>query len=331
MKYLVTGCAGFIGWRVSGMLLERGHAVVGLDNIDDYYDPRLKVWRLQDLRKHGGFEFLKQSITHNEAVGNVLGSTNFDAVINLAARAGVRPSVDNPWIYYETNVNGSLNLLEACKRYNVKRFVLASSSSVYGLNKIPFREDDPTDRPLSPYGASKKAAETLCHAYHHLHGMHTIILRYFTVYGPAGRPDMAYFKFMKNIDMGESIEIYGDGKQVRDFTYIDDIALGTVQALSLEGYHVINLGNSKLIELNYIVALLEQLLGKKAQIKRGTRHSADVPATCADISRARELIQWRPQVSIEDGLGRAVEWFNKNRSWLHDAALDPVTSERRAI
>jgi UDP-glucuronate 4-epimerase len=331
MKYLVTGCAGFIGWKVSRTLLERGNAVVGLDNIDDYYDPRLKAWRLHDLKKYEAFEFLKESITDNEAVRKVLGSSTFDAVINLAARAGVRPSVDDPWIYYETNVNGTLTLLEACRRHNVKRFVLASSSSVYGLDKIPFGEDDPTDRPLSPYGASKKAAEILCHAYHHLHGMHTIILRYFTVYGPAGRPDMAYFKFMKNIDLGKPIEIYGDGRQFRDFTYIDDIALGTVQSLGLEGYHVMNLGNSKLIELGYVVTLLEQLLGKKAQIKRGTRHSADVPATCADITRARELIQWHPQVSIEDGLGRAVEWFRNNRSWLHDTTLGPVTSEQRAI
>jgi UDP-glucuronate 4-epimerase len=326
MVYLVTGCAGFIGWKVSERLLKNGDEVIGVDNLNNYYDPRLKEWRLGKLRDSHGFTFHLADVAQNEAMQEIFDHRRFDAVINLAARAGVRASLDNPWLYYDTNVVGTLNLLECCRRYKVDRFLLASSSSVYGLNTVPFKEEDCTDRVLSPYAASKKAAEVLCHTYHYLHGISTIILRYFTVYGPAGRPDMAYFKFMKSIDAGEPIEVYGDGKQTRDFTYVDDIASGTVSGLSLDSYHVINLGNNRLIELNRVIALLEKLLGKEATVRSLDSHSADVPATCADITRARELMGWEPRVGIEQGLKETVQWFLEHGVRLHKGSDSSLPS-----
>jgi len=265
----------------------------------------------------------------------------FDAVINLAARAGVRQSVENPWVYYETNVTGTLNLLELCKEFGVKKFVLASTSSLYGsgqptkqgeLNKLskrnkldklvkpnklsrPFREDDPTDGPLSPYAASKKAAEALCYTYHYLHGIDMTVLRYFTVYGPAGRPDMSLFRFVQWISEGHEVTVFGDGKQSRDFTYVDDIARGTVAGLKPLGYEVINLGSDKPIKLNDAIQLVEKLVKQKANINYKPRHPADVLATWADISKAKHLLKWRPHTSFKDGVARLVNWYNENREW----------------
>lgn len=306
---LVTGCAGFIGWRVSEKLLESGCTVVGVDNLNDYYDVRLKLWRLARLQRSAQFEFLREDITQFEAMDGIFQRHEFTAVINLAARAGVRASVEDPWIYYDTNVKGTLNLLECCRRHGVGKLVLASSSSVYGLTEMPFRESDDTDRALSPYAATKKAAEVLCHSYSYLHNLDITALRFFTVYGPGGRPDMSIFKFLKGIYEGTTIEVFGDGTQKRDFTFIDDIADGVVKSVEPPGFEIFNLGSSNAVELSYVISLLETMLGRKAEIRYVPRHSADVLATLADIGKARSILGWSPKTGIEDGLQKSVDWF----------------------
>lgn len=324
---LVTGCAGFIGWKVSELLLKRGYTVVGVDNLNDAYDVRLKEWRLSHLLKHPGFIFHRLDIADLSSLRPIFatpsGHPPFAAIINLAARAGVRRSVEDPWSYYSTNVMGTLNLLELCREFAVKNFLLASTSSVYGDNPRPFRENQPTDKPLSPYAASKKAAEELCFSYHRLYQLNVLVLRYFTVYGPAGRPDMNIFRFIKWIAEGEPVIVYGDGSQERDFTHIDDIASGTISALDLligrespsPIYEVINLGSDRPVTLNYVISVLEDLLGKKARVVYKPSHPADVQATWADISKARDLLHWEPCTSLEEGLRLAVEWYIQNRPW----------------
>ncbi|MGC8817604.1 MAG: GDP-mannose 4,6-dehydratase [Candidatus Hadarchaeum sp.] len=332
MKVLVTGCAGFIGWKVSELLLAEGNAVVGVDNLNTAYDPKLKEWRLEQLRTHPDFTFYRADISDCEYLEDLFRREKFDAVVNLAARAGVRQSLEDPWAYYETNVIGTLNLLELCRRHRVDKFILASTSSVYGsppsshLTTHPFKEDQPTDRPLSPYAASKKAAETLCYTYHQLYGLNIIVLRYFTVYGPAGRPDMSIFRFIRWIAEGEPVIIYGDGTQKRDFTYVDDIARGTLSALHLflsschtshssSIYEIINLGSDHPVPLNHVISIIEELLGKKAQVVYKPKHPADVPATWADISKARSLLGWKPQTLLREGLQKAIEWYLQNQNW----------------
>ncbi len=328
MRILVTGCAGFIGWKVTELLLSDGHHVVGVDNLNDAYDVRLKRWRLQQLEGHPNLTFHRLDICDRDHLRQVFCSPSaaddptFDAVIHLAARAGVRQSVENPGVYFETNVLGTLNLLTLCVEHGVKKFVLASTSSLYGANNPrPFSEEANTDRPLSPYAASKKAAEAMCHTYHYLYGLDVTILRYFTVYGPAGRPDMSIFRFVKWIAEGEPVLVYGNGSQERDFTYIDDIARGTVQALRPLGYEVINLGSDRPISVQYLIVLLEKFLGREAQIVHRSRHSADVPATWAEISRARSLLGWVPKASIEEGLRQTVDWYLANRTWAREIVL----------
>ena len=309
MSVLLTGCAGFIGWRVAQKLLERGEVVIGVDNLNDYYDPKLKEWRLSTLQSNDRFSFHKEDITDLAAMQNLFETHTFDAVINLAARAGVRASVEDPWIYYNTNVTGTLNLLECCQKHHVKKFVLASTSSLYGWNDIPFMEANNTDRVLSPYAASKKAAEVLCYTYHYLYQIDVSIPRFFTVYGPGGRPDMSVFIFLKNIHEGTPITVFGDGLQQRDFTYVDDIAEGTVRAMKPCGYEIFNLGNNSCVELMQVIRTLETLLQKKAIINFSPRHPADVLKTHAEIDRAKELFDWQPTVNIEEGLRRTVEWY----------------------
>ncbi len=321
---LVTGCAGFIGWTVSKKLLDEGHAVLGIDNMNDYYDPRLKEWRLKTLSGHPGFIFHNSDIADYTRLKTILEpqtvegllSGPVDTIINLAARAGVRASVENPWVYLDANVKGTLNLLECCKEFGIKKFILASTSSIYGPNDVPFRESDNTDRPLAPYSATKKAAEALSYSYHYLYRIDISIPRYFTVYGPAGRPDMSYFKFILDIDKGRPIPVFGDGKQKRDFTYITDIAEGTLKCMEPFGYEVFNLGNDRPVELIYVINLIEQNLGKKAHIEWFERHPADVPATWADIEKSRKLLRWSPTVSIEDGIKSTVQWYRENRDFL---------------
>ncbi len=329
MTILVTGATGFIGSKVSEFLLADGHTVVGLDNLNDAYDVRLKEWRLGQLKGKHGFEFHRLDITDRANLNKFFHSLSttqysaFDAVINLAARAGVRQSVENPWIYFETNVTGTLNLLELCREFGIKKFVLASTSSLYGANNTrPFREDANTDGPLSPYAASKKSAEALCYSYHYLYGIDVTALRYFTVYGPAGRPDMSLFRFVQWISEGRPVIVFGDGRQSRDFTYVDDIARGTVAALRLIDYQVINLGSDKPIELNEGIRLVEQLIERRADVRHQPRHAADVLATWADISKAEKLLTWRPQTTFKDGVKNLVHWYRENREWAEGIRTD---------
>jgi len=326
-RYLVTGCAGFIASKVTELLLEAGDLVVGVDNLNEAYDPLLKQWRLSRLQSREGFRFHRLDITDRAALERLFeadASTDapcsveavpYSAIVNLAARAGVRASVENPWVYYQANCDGTLNLLELARRFDVRKFVLASTSSIYGAhNAVPYREDADTNRPLSPYAASKKAAETLAYTYHYLHGMDVSILRYFTVYGPAGRPDMSIFRFVRRIAEGEAITVYGDGNQERDFTYVDDVARGTLSALKPLGYEVINLGNGRPAKLTQVIDWIASLLEKQPKINWRPPHPADVPATWADIGRAKRLLAWSPQVALEQGIRRAVSWYQENRN-----------------
>lgn len=309
---LVTGCAGFIGWKVSQQLLEMNKKVVGVDNLNDYYDPALKKWRLKSLKNHPNFSNYRTDISDFAKLKKVFDKHKIDAVINLAARAGVRASVEDPWVYLETNTKGTLNLLECCKSNKVKKFILASTSSIYASLEMPFKETSKTDTPLAPYSATKKGAEAMCHAYHYLHGIDISILRYFTVYGPAGRPDMSVFKFLRSMDSDKPIPLYGDGSQTRDFTYVDDIADGTIRALQPVGYEVFNLGNDHPVKLNYVIGLLEKYFGKKAKIKRYKLHPADVTATWADIEKSKKVLGWKPAIPLEKGIEETVKWFVEN-------------------
>lgn len=321
-RYLVTGVAGFIASRVAGLLLDDGHAVLGVDNLNDAYDVSLKRWRLAQLEGRPGFRFLARDITRREEVAELAGGgERLDAVVNLAARAGVRPSVQNPWIYQETNVTGTLNLLELCRARGIGKFVLASTSSLYGdRHPLPYREDLPTDYPLSPYAASKKSAEVLCATYRHLHGIDVSVLRYFTVYGPASRPDMSPFRFVQRIAEGQPITVYGDGRQSRDFTYVDDIARGTIAAIRPLGYEIINLGSDTPFELIEMIQLVERLTGREARISYKPAHAADMPRTWADIGKATALLDWRPQVGFEQGFANLVAWYRENRAWAKDVS-----------
>jgi nucleoside-diphosphate-sugar epimerase len=317
-RYLLTGCAGFIASKVADLLLAADHTIVGIDNLNDAYDPRLKQWRLARLQPRKNFRFERLDITDRAALEPLFAHSGseppFAAVINLAARAGVQPSVTDPWIYYRANCEGTLNLLDICRRYAIPKFLMASTSSLYGRhNQVPYREDADTNRPLSPYAASKKAAETLAFTYHHLHGIDVSIPRYFTVFGPAGRPEMSIFRFVRRISEGEPIVLFGDGSQSRDFTFVDDIAAGTIAAIRPLGYEVINLGGDRTVTLNTVIELLSDLIGKRAEIEYFPVHPADVPTTRADISKAGRLLGWKPQVPLEEGLRRCVQWYRDNR------------------
>ncbi len=325
--YLVTGVAGFIASRVAQMLLEEGHQVVGVDSMNDSCDVRIKQWRVAQLRPQPRFTFLEGNICDRAAMASLFGAHTFDGVINLAARAGVRYSVENPWIYYETNVTGALVLLELCREHGIRKFVHASSSSVYGDGvDLPYSEDQPTDHPLSPYAASKKASEALCHAYYHLHHIDITVFRYFTVYGPAGRPDMSPLRFVQWIAEGVPLTIYGDGTQSRDFTFVDDIARGTIAGLRPVGFEVVNLGSDTPVVLLDMIRTLERQLGKPAHLEFQERHRSDVEATWADISKAKRLLDWQPQVSFEAGMQALVSWYQTHREWAKDIETRPVLS-----
>jgi nucleoside-diphosphate-sugar epimerase len=322
----LTGVAGFIASKVAELLLSEGHAVVGVDNMNDAYDVRLKQWRLAQLAGRPGFEFRQLDIMNRQKMRDLWESQKtkgFDAVINLAARAGVRQSVENPWVYLETNITGTLNLLDLCREFDVKKFILASTSSLYGKdNPLPFREDADSNRPLSPYAASKKAAEALCYTYHYLYGLDVTVFRYFTVYGPAGRPDMSLFRFAQWINEGKPVTVYGDGRQSRDFTNVEDIARGTIAGLRPTGFEVINLGSDKPAVLMDAIRLIEELTGRKALLEFQPLHPSDVRATWADIGKAKYLLDWRPLVGLEDGIADLVNWYQQNRSWAKEIATD---------
>lgn len=345
--YLVTGVAGFIASKVAEQLLAAGHQVVGVDNLNDYYDVRLKDYRLSKLLgakskglgedpkrsvyaldselpalSSGQFSFHHLDIENLPALEALFQAHKFDAVFNLAARAGVRYSMENPYVYLSTNTLGTLNILECQRKYGVKKQVLASTSSLYAGCPMPFTEDQPVNTPLSPYAAAKKGAELMAYSYHKLYGLDISVLRYFTVFGPAGRPDMAPLRFIKWIDEGTPITLYGDGTQARDFTYVDDIARGTILAVKPLGYEIINLGGGRNpINLQTIIAFIEKALGKKATIAGQPFHIADVKETWADIHKAKELLNWVPGVTAESGFLLSVEWHVQNRTWLRDIKL----------
>ncbi len=324
--YLLTGVAGFIAARVAELLLDEGHSVVGVDNLNDAYDVRMKYWRLDRLSGRPNFTFHHLDISERQAMEKVFNnpdSAAFDGVINLAARAGVRQSVIDPWVYVDTNVTGTLNLLEMCRHHSVHKFILASTSSIYGADApLPTPEEANSDFPLQPYAASKKAAEALCHAYHYLYDIDVTVFRYFTVYGPAARPDMVMFRFTQWISEGCLVRVNGDGEQSRGFTYVDDIARGTISGLKPMGYEIINLGGHESVKINELISLLEQLIGKEAQIKYQPRHPADMLANFADVRKAKELLGWQPQFSLREGVANLVAWYNAERSWACQVSTD---------
>jgi len=322
LKVLVTGCAGFIGSRVSALLSAVGHEVVGIDNLNDAYDVRMKQLRLDNLLACNALEWVNSDITNNQSVRSLIFKVKPDAVINLAARAGVRQSIDNPWVYYETNVIGTLNLLEACKEFGVRRFLLASTSSVYGNNSIPFSEDAYIEDLLSPYAASKKSAEDLCKLYWRLFDFDTTIFRFFTVYGPSGRPDMSIFRFVKWIFEEEPVQLNGDGTQRRDFTFVDDVARGVVASLDrCPGFEVINLGSDQPVDMNQVISEIELVVGKAAIIENNPFPQTDMIATWANISRAKELLGWGPETSLKDGIKASVDWYMENRDFAKNIRL----------
>lgn len=320
-NYLVTGAAGFIASRVIGMLLEEGHAVTGMDNMNDAYDVRMKEYRLGTLLQIPNFSFHRLDIsarsTFNEQ--SPLRQQKYDAVINLAARAGVRQSVENPWVYVDTNVTGTLNLLEYCREQGIAKFILASTSSVYGSNApLPTPETYSSDQPLQVYAGTKKSAEVLCHVYHYLYNLDVTIFRYFTVYGPAPRPDMSMFRFTQWLSEGRNLQVYGDGNQSRGFTYVDDIARGTILGLKPVGYEIINLGGHEVIKINDLIQMLESLIGRKAIIDYGPAHPADMSTNWADISKAQRVLDWKPYTGLSEGVANLVKWYNRERAWAHE-------------
>jgi nucleoside-diphosphate-sugar epimerase len=339
--YLITGVAGFIASRVADMLLAQGHAVVGVDNLNDYYDVRLKDSRLArlmgetawqpgaDARRSqfggrgrraagdGRFIFEAIDIEDRAELEKLFHEFRFDAVFNLAARAGVAYSVENPHVYLTTNTHGTLNLLECQRKFGVKKMVLASTSSLYAGSPMPFSEEQPVNAPLSPYAASKKAAELFAHSYHKLHGLDITVVRFFTVFGPAGRPDMSIFRFIQWIESGRPLQLFGDGTQSRDFTFVDDVARGTILAARPLGYEIINLGGGRSpTTLTDVIARIEKALGRNAVIEGHPPVAADIKATRADIAKAGKLLGWQPEISFDDGLAATIAWHHQNSGWL---------------
>ena len=314
MNFLVTGGVGFIGSHVCERLLEAGHAVCALDDLNDFYDPAIKQSTLRELQSRAqSFSFVHADITNRGEVDEIFGSMAFAQIIHLAARAGVRPSLENPALYQRVNVEGTVNVLEAARERGVKKITIASSSSVYGVNsKVPFSEADPIFSAISPYAASKLGCEALGHVYHHVHGMDVCMLRFFTVYGPRQRPDLAIHKFARLMQSGQPIPVFGDGNTSRDYTYVDDTVDGVIAATEKEfGYEIINLGESQTVELDRLIELLEQAMGVKAEINRQPAQPGDVPITFANIEKAQRLLGYNPQVKIEDGIPRFIEWFRQ--------------------
>ena len=314
MNFLVTGGAGFIGYHVCERLLRDGHAVWALDDLNNFYDPKIKLAHVRDLQTQSKrFTFAQGDLTDRACLDDLLGGVKFDQIVHLAARAGVRPSLEQPALYQRVNVEGTAHLLEAARLNRVKKITLASSSSVYGVNsKVPFTESDPIFSAISPYAASKLACEALGHVYHHVYGMDIAMLRFFTVYGPRQRPDLAIHKFARLISAGKPIPVFGDGSTARDYTCATDTVDGVIACTQKEfGYEIFNLGESQTVTLSRLIELLEKHLGKRAIIDRQPPQPGDVPITCADISKAQKKLGYHPRTSIEDGLPLFVEWFKR--------------------
>ena len=314
-NYLVTGAAGFIGARTSELLIKDGHTVIGIDNMNDAYDLRMKEYRLGKLQAMPGFTFHKLDISDKSIIDRLKGY-EFEGLINLAAWAGVRASVKNPWIYVESNVLGTLNMLELCRQTGTRKFIVASTSSIYGENPpYPTPESASSSEPLQPYAASKKGAEAMAHAYHHLYDIDVTVVRFFTVYGPAGRPDLSIFRFVQWISEGHPVRVNGDGEQSRGFTYIDDIGRGIISALKPLGFEIINLGGHEVITINNLIRLIEEVVGRKAIVQYGPPDPADMFTNWADVTKAGELLGWEPQFNMRAGVERLVEWYNAERQW----------------
>jgi UDP-glucuronate 4-epimerase len=313
MKILVTGAAGFIGSHLCERLLGDGRAVIGVDSFDSFYDPRIKRRNIEDCLKNENFQLVEADIRDHDAMDRAVGA-GVDVIVHLAARAGVRPSIAQPLLYADVNINGTMVLLEAAKKYNIKRSIFASSSSVYGNNeKVPFSEEDNVDFPISPYAATKKAGELICHTYHHLYDISITCLRFFTVYGPRQRPDLAIHKFVRLIEEGESIPVFGDGSMMRDFTYIDDIIDGAVAAMErCDGFHVYNLGESQPIAVNDLIAEIENALGKKAVKEYLPPQPGDVERTYADVTMAVRDLDYKPSTPLQVGLAKFTTWLRQN-------------------
>ncbi len=320
-QILVTGCAGFIGSNTTEQLLKQGHEVIGVDNLNHYYNPEWKTDNLKEFKDEANFTFHQLDITDQEALEKIFkeqekAGQKIDKILHLAARAGVRPSIEQPKLYQKVNMQGTLNLLELAKEYKVPHFVFASSSSVYGnQKKVPFSETDPVNKPISPYAATKKAGEMLCHTYAHLYEIKMTCLRFFTVYGPKGRPDMAPYLFTEAIIKGETINKFGDGSSRRDYTYIDDIVQGIKAAIEQPfKFEIINLGNNTPVTLNRFLDLLQEIIGQEAKINQMPMQPGDVDQTYADISKAQELLGFEPKTSFKQGLTKFVQWFQQHRA-----------------
>jgi len=312
-KFLITGAAGFIGSHLCERLIADGHTVVGLDNFDPFYDRKIKELNIKTLIKSDRFKLIEGDIRNTACVDSVC-KDGIDIIVHLAAKAGVRPSIADPLGYADCNINGTMVLLEAAKKHGIKKFIFASSSSVYGNNKkVPFSESDNVDFPISPYAATKKAGELICHTYSHLYHIDVTCLRLFTVYGPRQRPDLAIHKFAKLIEQGKPIPVFGDGSMMRDFTYIDDIIDGTVAAINkCAGFEIYNLGESKPIRLDKLVEEIEKALSRKAVVERKPVPPGDVERTFANVSKAKKILGYNPRTDITVGLKRFVEWFRRH-------------------
>jgi len=313
MKALVTGAAGFIGSHLTERLLAQGHTILAVDNFDDFYDPQVKRRNIGRCLKNERFRLIEADIRDSDAMDEAV-SDGVEVIVHLAAKAGVRPSIAQPLLYTDVNVNGTTVLLDSARKHSIDRFIFASSSSVYGNNeKVPFSEDDNVDFPISPYAATKKAGELICHTYHHLYQIHTTCLRFFTVYGPRQRPDLAIHKFASLIEQGKPIPVYGDGTMMRDFTYIDDVINGVVSAIEkCAGFNIYNLGESRPITVNDLVGKIEEALGRNATKEFLPAQPGDVERTYADVTKAVEQLGYKPQTTIEAGLARFVEWLRQN-------------------
>ncbi|MBC8500873.1 MAG: SDR family NAD(P)-dependent oxidoreductase [Nanoarchaeota archaeon] len=313
---LVTGGAGFIGSHVCDKLLSEGERIICVDNLNAYYDPKFKRKNITHNLRNKSFKFYKVDITHYNELFKIFSKHKIDSVVHLAARAGVRPSIKNPHIYESVNIKGTLNLLDLSRHFKIKNFVFGSSSSVYGVNrKVPFSESDRVIKQVSPYAVTKRAGELFCNNYHYLYNLNTVALRFFTVYGPRGRPDMAPYKFTARIYHGLPIQMYGDGSSARDYTYVGDIVEGVLSALNKEfGFEIINLGDSKPVKLKRFIEVVEDAVGRKAIIEQKEMPQGDVPITYADISKAKRLLGYKPKIKIEEGIKMFVEWYKNERA-----------------
>jgi UDP-glucuronate 4-epimerase len=319
VRILITGVAGFIGSHLAENLLSIGHTVVGIDNFDPFYPKKFKVRNLDQLTTSPQFSFFEEDIRSRSSLNNSFERTKIDAVIHLAAKAGVRPSIENMTEYYEVNINGTVNLLECMRQNGVSKLIFASSSSVYGNNKkVPFSETDAVDYPISPYASTKKSGELLCHVFSHLYHFDITCLRFFTVFGPRQRPDLAIHKFTRLIDIDKPLPFFGDGSTGRDYTYIDDIVQGIICALDkLEGFHIYNLGESRVVTLVELIKTIETVLNKQAILDKQPLQPGDVEKTFADITRARNDIGYAPKYSLEAGIQEFVTWYKENKAVLY--------------